>query len=684
MNTIKIYLSIIAYFIHYPCFSQNFTFDFNSSGRRVCLVSSEVDPANETVMVIIHDSLSNSTEPMIISRRKLGTYPWTKIVPDLPAGSGNWLDTSVNKGEIWEYQVRRKNTWKYNYIFYDAVGYTIGALCSDNTDYKGQLVLLASQDIPDNLPEKYLRLKKELTSDGWFVNELIVPGATGWDSGSEVVTIKNQISGIYNNAPEKDKPKLLFILGHVPLPRCGSADIEPPDFHEYNQGARGCDAYYADIDGIFTDVATFNPLTHHVPLGYNFPGDFKWDQDFFPSDIEMAFGRIDFADLTDISTPEITLIEKYLDRLSNYRNVAPGFDMGDKSGFYFGYDNSNDGSYRSLPNISGPENVYQNYTGPNHNQWVQDNGPFKIYMQNLLIPDVNDWQTYGMEATVFSSDQSYWGFGDVPQTGDYSRIRALLGIDTKCVIALWTTTSINVFHQACTGMPLGLAMKEIMNHNASNQYLEKPQQKYDTQDLWNRTHFAFYGDPALSLYQVTPPANLKLTDLAGKAVLTWESPSDTGILGYHIYKSESEFGKFERISDSIIKESEFTINDYLTGNWYMVKSVKKMTSGCGQFIHPSIGKSLPGNIILSEKDPEKDAFIQLFPNPFNNTIIIKAPLSIEKIEICSLLGIKMFSSIDKDGPEIHLDLSFLENNMYILKIKSTDGKINTLKIIKNN
>ncbi|MBK7093961.1 MAG: T9SS type A sorting domain-containing protein [Saprospiraceae bacterium] len=684
MKKIKIFLFIYAFLIHYLCLSQNFTFDFNSSGRRVCLVSSEVDPANETVKVIIHDSLSNSTEPIIINRRKFGTYPWTEMVSDLPAGSGHWQDTVVNKGEIWEYQVRRKNTWNYNFKIYDAIGYTIAAMVSDNTDYKGQLILVAAHDIPDLLPEKYFRLKKELTSDGWFVNELIVSRAAKWDSGNEVVTIKNQISGIYNNAPGNDKPKLLFILGHVPLPRCGSADIDSPDFHEYNKGARGCDVYYADIDGIFTDVATYNPLTHNIPLGYNFPGDFKWDQDFFPSDIEMAFGRIDFADLTDISSPEITLIEKYLDRLSNYRNVAPGFDMGDKSGFYLGYDNSNDGSYRSLPNISGPENVFQNYNGPNHNQWVQVNGPFKIYMQNLLIPDVSDWQTYGMEATVFSSDQSYWGFGDVPQTGDYSRIRSLLGIDSKCVIALWTTTSINVFHQACTGMPLGLAMKEIMNHNASNQYLEKPQQKYDTQDLWNRTHFAFYGDPGLSLYQVAPPANLKLTDLAGKAVLTWESPSDTGILGYHIYKSESEFGKFERVSDSIIKENEYTINDYLTGNWYMVKSVKKITSGCGQFIHPSIGKSLPGNIILSEKDPDVDSFIQLFPNPFKNTIFIKAPLPIEKIEIFSVLGKKIFSSLYIVGPENHLDLSFLENNMYILKIKLTEGKINTLKIIKNN
>ena len=188
----------------------------------------------------------------------------------------------------------------------------------------------------------------------------------------------------------------------------------------------------------------------------------------------MAFGRVDFADLTEISTPEITLIENYLDRLSHYRNVSDGFYMGEKSAFYFGYNNSNDGSYRSLVNISKPENVFQKTDNSNHNQWVLNNGPFKIYMQNVTIPNLDDWLNYGMNATVYSSDQSYWGFGDVPQPlGVYSRIRTLLGMESKCLVALWTTMGINIFYQSCDGLSIGEAMKEIINHNEVNQYLEK-------------------------------------------------------------------------------------------------------------------------------------------------------------------------------------------------------------------
>ncbi|MGL4597517.1 MAG: hypothetical protein ACRCYO_08320, partial [Bacteroidia bacterium] len=604
--------------------AQNFSFNFGSSGRRVCLVSTQVDVVNERVKIIMHDSASNSNEPIYINRRQLGTYTWTSVATAIPAGTGSWTDTNVNAGETWEYQVRRQNTWNFQSINYDAIGYTIGALQNDNAVYKGELILLVANDVTTTLPAKYNRLKKELTADGWFVNELIVPRASNWDSGNEVVTIKNQIVSIYNNAPTNDKPKALFILGHVALPRSGSTSVTAPDEHDENKGARGCDAYYADMDGVFTDTATFNPGGLATPLAINLPGDFKWDQDFFPSDVEMGFGRVDFADLTDLNLSEMTMLENYLDRLSNYRNVAAGYDMGDKTGFYYGYDNSNDGTYRSLPNISTPDKVYQNYAGPNHNQWVQNNGPFKMYMQNLSVPDINDWLTYGMDAAIYSSDQSYWGFGDVPQSGIYSRVRSLLGANSKCVVTLWTTTGINIFHQACTGLPLGIAMKEIMNHNSSNQYLEKAPQQYDEETWWNRTHFAFYGDPLVNLYQIAPPSNISLSVSNGNAVIQWTSSPDAAVIGYHIYESSTEFGKFQRITNAVVNGNSFTIPNYQTGNWYMVKAVKIITSGCGQFIHSSIGKEIQGTVILGLQEEGSAPFVNVFPNPSSDLITVQS------------------------------------------------------------
>lgn len=658
---------ITTIFIQLTIFAQNYSFNFNSTGRRMCLVSSEVDLNTPKVKLLLHDSLSNTNEAIFISRRLVGTTNWTSIATNIPAGTGHCTDNNVTLGEMWEYQVKRNNTWNFAGNSYSATGYTIGALLVDNTNYKGQLILLVANDVPINLSFNYTRLKKELTADGWLVQELIVPRATSWDSGSQVLTIKNQVKTIFNNAPVTDKPKALFILGHVPMPRSGSTHVVAPDDHNQNEGARGSDGFYADIDGFYTDTATFNPTGLSSTLAINLPNDYKWDQDFFPSDVEMAFGRIDFADITDINDSEFTLLGNYLDRLSNYKNVVSGSYMGEKSAFNFGYNNSNDGSYRTLLNISKPSNVFEKNDNSNTNQWVQNNGPFKIYMQNVATPSISDWQTYGMNATVFSSDQSYWGFGDVPQpSGVYSRIRSILGVNSKCLVALWTTTGLNIFHEACTGKDIGQSMLKIINHNSTNNYLEKPPQQYDTPDWWNRTHFEIWGDPTISLYQVEPVTNLVLNELNGNAELQWSHSQNDSIAGYHIYEASSEFGKYERISTSLITTNSFQLSDYHFNHWYMVKAVRKQESGCGKFLQPSLGISLKADLPLTIDEANASSMITLSPNPTTGMITIEHTIDeTTSFTVFNALGQMLIS-----GTGTQIDLTAFQSGVYLIAISN--------------
>lgn len=663
-------------------YAQNYSFNFAATGRRVCLVSSKVAANNSSVKIIFHDSLSNTSEPLFVNKRLLGSTSWSNAASNITPGTGHWIDTNVSAGEVWEYQVKRNNTWSFASANYSAVGYTLGALLTDNSVYKGQMILLVAQDIPTNLASKYFRLKKELTNEGWFVNELIVPKATSWDSGNQVVTIKTQIQNIYNAAPTTDKPKVLFILGHVPMPRSGSANVVAPDDHSQNAGARGCDGYYADMDGVYTDTATFNPGGLTTPLAINQPNDFKWDQDYFPSNLEMAFGRVDFADITDVTTSELGLIENYLDRLSNYRNVNTGFDMGDKSAFNLGYNNSNDASYRTLLNVSKPENVYQKTDASNHNQWVQNNGPFKVYMQNVLVPSITDWQTYGMNATVYSSDQSYWGFGDVPQpSGVFSRIRALLGVDSKCLVALWTTTSIGLFHQACNGQSIGQALLHTMNHNTTNQHLEKPQQQYDTEAWWNRTHFEIWGDPTISLYQVKPVNNLTLTNVSGNPALQWTPSSDTAVLGYHIYESNTELGVYQRISSAPITASNFTISNYNPNHWYMVKAIKIVESGCGKLLQSSIGKSIQADVNLSSAEFQTAKSWMVYPNPVKDQLQIRSKNKLQRIRIYNNLN-QLVLNLQPKTTDCLIDCSNWQSGLYFIEIIDELQKRDTIKIVK--
>ncbi len=168
--------------------AQNFSFNFNTTGRRVCLVEAEVNLITPSVTIKLLDAASNTATSTDIYRRPLyGTgADWVSVTSNLPPGTTQWMDTDVQIGETWEYQIKRTGTWTYDGQVYDATGYTVGSLLKDNTNYQGQMILLVADNIVNGLPAKYTRLKKELTGEGWLIDEIIVPRAAGWDSGDTV------------------------------------------------------------------------------------------------------------------------------------------------------------------------------------------------------------------------------------------------------------------------------------------------------------------------------------------------------------------------------------------------------------------------------------------------------------------------------------------------------------------
>jgi Peptidase family C25 len=621
---------------------DNFNFDFSNHGQRVCLLSTTVDLVVPSATIHFLDANQNANKSSAVYRRSLKDVnaEWNLVTPILlPAGTESWTDVNLSVGDAWEYMVIRPNSWVFDGVNYNATGFTSAVLGLDQSVSQGQMILLVADNIAIALPEKLARLKRDLTGDGWLVNELIVAADNDWDGGQAAQDIRNQLKMLYNSAPAGDKPSHLFILGHVPLPRSGSTEAAAPDEHNENKGARGADTYYADLDGEFTDVATYNPGGLSTPLAVNQPGDFRWDQDYIPSRLELAFGRVDFRDLTDVSETEVELTARYLDRLHQYRHVAPGWWMGNRTAFNFGYDNSNDGSYRSLPNISLPDSVFQNTTNTNHNAWVKDNGPFMIYMQNVSVPEIADWQANGMDATVFSSDQSYWGWADVAQNNSvYSRIRSLLAADTKCLITLWTTTGVSLFHHPGAGQTFGWACQRIMDHSGDDQVYPKPPQTYDTEEWWNRTHFALQGDPTLRLHQVLPPSNFVVADNGSNAELSWDASPDSRLLGYHVYRSTSELGRYDRLTNTPISATNYAIDNHEPQYWYMVRAVIEQTTGSGVFINPSQGLIAQGTTVGTTDGSTTDMEVRLSPNPTTGDFEVQATSNWSRISVRNALG----------------------------------------------
>lgn len=649
----------------------NFNYNFSTTGRRVCLAEATISTTNPSVTISFLDYFTNTTETYTVKRRVLnGTHSdWITLVSNLPASTQTWTDTNVSIGSVFEYQVRRTTSTG------DAIIHLTAPVLYDQSNYKGRMILAIDTSLLTSLATEIAQLKKDLTNEGWRVIELFVPRATTWETEASIISTKNQIITAYNSAPVNDKPTHLFLLGHIPIARSGQNAIAP-DNHDVNKGARGSDCYYADIDGIFTDSATYNPGTINA-MAINLPNDFKWDQDFIPSTLEMAFGRVDFANLSSYSESEVELLSSYLNRLHLYKTVANGYDMGEKTAFRSGYENSNDGSYRSLIPISGAAKVdYYSGSLP-YPQWIQTNGPYQIFMQNSQIPNITDWNTYGMNATIFSSDQSCWGFWDEAESFNYAKIRALLAANTKCLGAIYTTTAINTFHQPGMGETIGWSCKRIMDHNLTNNLLEKQQQAYDTNEFWNRTHFQYHGDPTLRLFQVHPPTNLQASIANNQLLLSWNASSDTEILGYHVYKSSSEFGNYSKITSTPITSLNYTDSSFTSTDWYQIKAIKLQTTGSGTFLNPSIGIS--NNVSTLTSEQFNSASVSIYPNPSEEILNLITSEKINSYKIFDLQG----KLIQKDTLQNNqLNIKSLVNGMYLLQL-FLEKNIVTKKIIKN-
>src|SRR4051812_16704328 len=107
--------------------AQNYTFNFNTTGQRVCLVDAQVNTTVPSVTIHFLDAASNINKPVSVYRRPLyGTGDqWTAVATNLPAGTPQWTDTDVALGQTWEYQVKRTDTWFYGGEAHDATGYTV-------------------------------------------------------------------------------------------------------------------------------------------------------------------------------------------------------------------------------------------------------------------------------------------------------------------------------------------------------------------------------------------------------------------------------------------------------------------------------------------------------------------------------------------------------------------------------
>ncbi|MCI0627185.1 MAG: VCBS repeat-containing protein [Acidobacteria bacterium] len=145
--------------------------------------------------------------------------------------------------------------------------------------------------------------KEDLAGDGWeVIAKTDAPRHhDAWDAHDKdgLTEIKNWI------LTKKTGAKALILIGHVVIPYSG---LEATDNHPEHATPWAADMYYGDTDGNWQDE----------------DGNGQFSNNYAPSAIELAVGRIDFARLTALGVTdgsfsaagaETTLIQNYLNKV---------------------------------------------------------------------------------------------------------------------------------------------------------------------------------------------------------------------------------------------------------------------------------------------------------------------------------------------------------------------------------
>jgi hypothetical protein len=183
-----------------------------------------------------------------------------------------------------------------------------------------------------------------------------------------------------------------------------------------------------------------------------------------------------------------------------------------------------------------------------------------------------------------------------------------------------------------------------------------------------------------------------------QAVLHWTTESETDNLGYHVYRSLTEDGDYERITATVIKGAgsswephsyQFIDGDVQPGQTYFYKLEQIDFEGTKQIYGPKTIKTTPRyhDIAVREAVPTRYALYQNTPNPFNpgTTIAYDLPegsnVTLTIYSITGQEGITLVSDYHEAGHyEVTWDSSGYGNGVYLYRLE-TRGFVETRRMV---
>lgn len=254
----------------------------------------------------------------IIIQRKLvnATGFGTDFVASLDSVATVWTDTAVDVGVSYEYRIIRDcirflkpdsaiRWWGFGYI---------NSGIRVVPELRNRVLVLVDSTMEGALSAELTQYQADLEAEGWTSTIRYVPRAEDFDPvavGTVRQLIKDEL------VAGKRDVQAIFLVGRVPIPYSG---VIAPDGHQDHVGAWPADGVYGDDGGFYTD-GTANYPNNSRTAQNNVPGDGKFDQSTFSSQLEIPVGRVDFFNLPEFQQSEIELLKAYFNKAHRFRTA---------------------------------------------------------------------------------------------------------------------------------------------------------------------------------------------------------------------------------------------------------------------------------------------------------------------------------------------------------------------------
>lgn len=471
----------------------------------------------------------------------------------LPVGDSTWTDVDVAINTPYEYRVQETGT--------NGQGFVLSGIALAPEHNWGRVLLVVDSTFSVSLAFEIARLIEDLENDGWEVARIDVSRT------DSVSTVKTLITNAYNVSPAATKS--VFLLGHVPVPYSGQIS---PDGHGDHVGAWSCDGYYGDFNAGWTDQ-TVNNSSSSNSRNHNIPGDGKFDQNNFPSALELGVGRVDLSSLPAFALSETELTRRYLDKDHAWRHKL--FTVPARAGIEDNFTTFGEGfsqnGWRNFPPLVGADSVETFDFSSLKNKdylWAYGCGG-GTYQGAGGIVTTAQYAQDSMRAVFTMTFGSYFGDWD----NNNNLLRAALGSGTILSNA-WAGRPHWAFHPMGLGETLGYCARLSMNNSNT----------YPTGSSARGVHMGLLGDPTLRQQIVAPPQNPVSSEENSHVRLQWSPPNDAwdGFFVYRRAKGENTLTLLnqEPVTETFIWDSCLTAKVTYE---YRIRSARLETTPSGSF-----------------------------------------------------------------------------------------------------